>query len=153
MSHWIFQLSPEHFDIMASDERERPLRFEAKIHNHHMQPGDTAVIWISGQAAGAYGIATLAANDTGALDIYDRLIKPNTGWLKPEDIGTHKRTVSLADGHWFFAPILKTELLEDSRFAGSLIMYNPHRPNPFPITDEELDAIMSRLRPGVTAQQ
>lgn len=76
-------MNPKRFDIKASDEKERPRRFEVARYRDQLHAGDGAAIWRSGPDAGIIGIATLAANEAGALDIYQDVIKPGTGWLEP----------------------------------------------------------------------
>jgi hypothetical protein len=53
-----------------------------------------------------YGFATIAANEAGALDIYEDEIQPDSGWLRAEDIGRRRWVVNFRDdGRWLDEPI------------------------------------------------
>lgn len=101
---------------------------------------------IAGQPphAGVIGFATIAANEAGAFDIYQDVIKPGTGWLGPDDIGRRRWVVNFCDGHWLYQPILASALKADKRFEDASILRNPHQANPFKLTDEQWAAITSR---------
>jgi EVE domain len=146
MTNWVFQLNPKRFDIKASDENERPLGFEVARYRDQLHAGDGAAIWRSGPDAGIIGIATLAANEAGAVDIYQDVIKPGTGWLNPDDFGRRRWFVKFCDGHWLYEPILKSVLEADERFEEASILRNPHQANPFKLTDDQWAAITSQLR-------
>ena len=107
------------------------------------RPGDRAAIWRSRPDAGIIGIATLAANDAGAVDIYQAVIEPGTGWLNPDDIGRRRWVVNFCDGHWLYEPILASVLKADKRFEDASILQNPHQANPFKLTDDQWAAITS----------
>ena len=146
MANWIFQLNPDRFDIAASDERDRPRRFNVARYRDQLRPGDNAAIWVSGSLAGVYGLATIAANEAGEVDIYERVIEPDSGWRREEDIGQRIMTVNFRDdARWLDKPILRSILKADPRFEDAPILTIPHAGNPFPVTDEQWRAITSRL--------
>jgi hypothetical protein len=111
-----------------------------------LHAGDGAAIWRSGPDAGIIRIATLAANEAGALDIYQDVIKPGTGWLSPDDFGRRRWVVNFCDGHWLYEPIPASVLKVDMRFEDASILRNAHQANPFKLTDDQWAAIASQLR-------
>ena len=145
MTNWIFQLSPDRFSIEDSDEMDRPRRFNVARYREQLRPGDNAAIWVSGPRAGVCGFATIAANEAGEPDIYERVIEPNSGWNREEDIGQRILTVNFRDdARWLDKPILRSTLKTDPRFEGAPILTAPFQGNPFPVTDEQWNAITSR---------
>ncbi len=146
MTNWIFQLNPDRFDIAASDEADRPRRFNVARYRDQLRPGDSAAIWESGPHAGVYGLATIAANEAGEPDIYERVIEPNSGFRHEEDIGQRMVTVNFRDdARWLDKPILRSILKGDPRFEDAPILIAPFQGNPFPVTDDQWRAITSRL--------
>jgi predicted RNA-binding protein with PUA-like domain len=145
MTNWIFQLNPERFSIAASDEADRPRRFNVARYRDQLHPGDGAAIWVSGPRAGVYGFAMIAANEAGALDIYEDEIQSDSGWLRAEDVGRRLWVVNFRDdARWLDQPILRSILKADPRFEDALILKMPGGGNPFPVTDEQWRAIISR---------
>jgi predicted RNA-binding protein with PUA-like domain len=140
-NYWLFQLNPDVFDIASSDEANRPRRFEVSHRRDQIQAGDKVAIWRSGPDAGVIGFATIAANEAGEPDFYDRVIEPNTGWLRAEDVGRVTLTVNFTDGHWRYVAIPKSILKADPRFEDAAILKNPHARNPFKLTDEQWGVI------------
>ena len=146
MTNWIFQLNPDRFDVAASEEADRPRRFNVARYREQLRPGDNAAIWVSGPHAGVYGLAAIAANEAGEADIYERVIEPNSGWRREEDIGQRIMTVNFRDdARWLDKPILRSILKADPRFEDAPILINPRQANPFLLTEEQWRAITSRL--------
>jgi hypothetical protein len=148
MTNWLFQESPDRYArdrAAGSDERDRPRRFNVNRYRHLINPGDNAAIWVSGPDGGVYGLATIAANDTGGADIYDRQIRPDKDW-RDGDSGRRVPTVNFReDGRWLVKPILRSILKADVRFEDAPILKYPFQSNPFRLTDEQWQAITSRL--------
>jgi predicted RNA-binding protein with PUA-like domain len=70
------------------------------------------------------------------LDEYD---------ARAEDIGKRVWRVDLENGRRLNRPVLKSTLKADPRFADAQILKIPRAANPFPVSDEEWDAICSRI--------
>ena len=106
-------------------------------HRDQLRPGDNAAIWVSGPLAGVYGLAAIAANEAGEPDIYERVIEPNSGWLREEDIGQRIMTVNFRDdARWLDKPILRSVLKADPRFEDASVLTAPFQGNPFPLTED-----------------
>ncbi len=100
-----------------------------------------------GTARWRYWLRDDAANEAGALDIYEDEIQPDSGWLRAEDIGRRRWVVSFRDdGCWLDKDkrISRSILKADPRFEDSPILKIARAGNPFPVTDEQWRAIISR---------
>jgi hypothetical protein len=148
MTSWLFQESLDQYRrdrASGSDERDRPRRFNVARRRRELNAGDNAAIWVSGPNGGVYGLATIAANETGGPDIYDRLIQPDADW-REGDSGRLVPTVNFRDdARWLEPPITRSILKEDPRFKYAEILKIPAAANPFRLTDEQWQAITSRL--------
>jgi hypothetical protein len=69
----------------------------------------------------------------------------DTGFKRAEDIGRLFWSVHLQDGQPLGRPVLKPTLKADPRFAHAQILRNPRQANPFRVSDEEWEAISSRI--------
>jgi hypothetical protein len=148
MTNWLFQESPDQFDrdrAAGSDECDRPRRFNVARRRRELNAGDNAAIWVSGPKGGVYGLATIAANKTGGPDIYDRDIPPGASWRKGDSARLVPTVNFRDDARWLERPIARSILKEDPRFADAEILKIPAASNPFRLTDEQWQAITSRL--------
>jgi len=76
---------------------------------------------------------------------YEAEIEPDSGLKRAEDIGKRVWRLNLKNGRRLNQPVLKKTLQADPRFEDALIVKIPKKANPFPVTDEEWDAICSRI--------
>lgn len=139
MTHWLLQCNPDRYDTDHPDwlaywgmARED---LAAKLH-----PGDQVVIWKIGKTAGVYATAKVAEGEP-----YETEIEPDAGFKHAEDIGKRVWRVDLENGRRLNRPVLKSTLKADPRFADAQILKIPKAANPFPVSDEEWDAICSRI--------
>jgi predicted RNA-binding protein with PUA-like domain len=139
MAHWLLQCNPDRYNTDHQDWLTgwsfAQQGLAAKLH-----PGDQVVIWKSGKAAGVYATAKVAEGQP-----YETEIAPDTGFERAEDIGKRVWCVHLQDGQPLDRPILKSTLRADTRFAHAQILKIPRQANPFPVSDEEWDAMCSRI--------
>jgi hypothetical protein len=137
MTHWLLQCNHDRYDTNNLDWLTRWSFFKkglaAKLH-----PGDQVVIWLSGKAAGVYATAEVAEGEP-----YED--QTDTGFKRAEDIGRLFWSVHLLDGQPLGRPVLKPTLKADPRFAHAQILRNPRQANPFRVSDEEWEAISSRI--------
>jgi predicted RNA-binding protein with PUA-like domain len=139
MTHWLLQSNPDRYDTDRPDwftEWGMATRGLAA----QLQPGDQVAIWKSGNSAGVYATATVAEGEP-----YETVIGPDDGFKCAEDIGKRRWCVDLEGGRRLDRPVLKETLRADPRFADAAILRAWRRPNPFPLSDEEWDAICSRI--------
>jgi len=98
------------------------------------------VIWLSGKDGGVYATAKVAEGEP-----YEAEIEPDSGFKRAEDIGKRVWCVDLENGRRLNRPALRSTLQVDPRFEDALILKIPKAANPFPVTDQEWDAISSRI--------
>jgi hypothetical protein len=89
---------------------------------------------------------SIAANEAGALDIYEDEIQSDSGWRRAENFGRRGWVVKFRDdGCWLGKPISRSILKADPRFEDAPILKIARAGNPFPVTDEQWRAIISQL--------
>jgi predicted RNA-binding protein with PUA-like domain len=142
MAHWLLQCNPDRYDT------DHPAwltgwSFAQQGLAAKLNPGDQVVIWLSGkglsnQGAGVYATAKVADGEPYETET-------DTGFKQAEDVGRPVWCVDLLDGRRLDRPVLKSTLKADQRFADAMILKIPGKANPFPVTDEEWDAISSRF--------
>lgn len=136
VTNWIVQHNPAQYD---TDNPKFLTEWNMTRYHDQISPGDNVAIWISGRQAGVYAIAKIGDGEPQL-----RVLTAEDGW-KGDNVGKQRQTWPLEGGTLLAAPILKSTLKADTRFENALILRMPHAGNPFPVTDQEWDAISSRI--------
>lgn len=129
--YWLLQCNPAVWDVWAwwQDNTMELDRWTVAIHHQDLRPGDRFAFWISGAAAGVYGLGeiTSAVHRATNFDSY---------WK--EQPPSEADVVDLRfDRYLFDAPITKERLQSDPDFARARILRMPGGANPFPLTPAE----------------
>lgn len=142
--HWLFVCNPERWDIwsyLASGRGLRSVSWNVKRFRNRVEPGDDAVLWLTGAHRGVYAVGrvlTRLHTDTGG-----------EFWTDPADATREFQVVDLDLGPGLFgSPILAEDLLEDPRFATASIIHQPFAAIPHRLTGEEWLAIIERVHLG-----
>ncbi len=57
INHWIFQVNPDSFDLVAALQKNLLTTWSVTAHKNEIQPGDKVIIWATGKEAGCYALA------------------------------------------------------------------------------------------------
>jgi hypothetical protein len=57
--YWIFQGNPQYYDVLGALRNGALKTWEVNQHKKDIHPGDRVIIWVTGQAAGCYALATV----------------------------------------------------------------------------------------------
>jgi EVE domain len=95
---------------------------------------------LTGKDGGVFATVRVAKGQA-----YEVEIEPDDGFKDEDRIGRHVWQVGLENGRRLNRPVLKSALKADPRFENVKILTIPKAANPFPVTDEEWDAICSRI--------
>jgi predicted RNA-binding protein with PUA-like domain len=139
--YWLFQCNPERFDVFAAAASADDVDdWSLARYRYRVQPGDRAVLWVSGHDAGIYAVGRV----TGLP--YEGSGEGNPFYSSEEEARRHRWFCPLEmDYDLFDSPIRRSELREDPRFANAYILRVPGAGNPFPLTEDEWQAVASRL--------
>jgi 5-methylcytosine-specific restriction enzyme A len=144
MTYWILQANPRRYRFFDAlrDGYEITSWSVAHLQNE-IAPGDEFALWVSGEARGVYalGVVTEPAEYRQDDDPY---------WTDPADATTPGWEVGIRIREAFVdSPILADDLARDPRFADALILRMPGGRNPFRLTEDQWQVILSR-RPSNT---
>jgi hypothetical protein len=142
VKRWILTANPGTYRIFEALRIGYPITYWriAQL-RHEIVPGDEFALWASGDESvrGVYalGVVTMSA--------VDGLVDPDPYWVNPADANEPMLSVGIRiDDNLIDSPILKTELADDPRFAGALVLRMPGGKKPFRVTDAQWQAILSR---------
>ncbi|OKH18489.1 EVE domain-containing protein [[Limnothrix rosea] IAM M-220] len=134
MAYWLFQANPKYHRIFEAIRDLDAMPWLVTRYRQQMQPGDGVLVWVAGEQAGVYGIATittlpeiLAPAEIADLDY----------WTDPSRIRTTKARTNIQ----FFRkllgqPLRKHELRFDQTLRNLEVIHTPSRTN-FKITPEQ----------------
>lgn len=137
MRTWLFQGNPTRWPVLEVLASGKPIRsWNVVRHLDLIHPGDRAVLWVSGRAAGVYAVGSVTgAPEPGVTD---------ESWTDPSRRGVPRHRVPLE--LWTLPhPVPRTELKADPRFAAAQIIRAPRGGNPFPVLEAQWPAIADRL--------
>src|SRR6266567_4469294 len=142
VAHWILTANPGTYRIFEALREGYAITYWriAQL-EHEIAPGDDVALWVSnrdGNVRGVYalGVVTRPA-DYG-------LTGPDPYWVNPAEANNPMLHVGIRiDENLIDHPIFKTELASDRRFAGALVLRMPGGKNPFTVTDEQWQAVLS----------
>lgn len=137
MRTWLFQGNPTRWPVLEALAAGEPIRsWNVLRHLDLVDPGDRALLWVSGPSAGLYAVGRVTGPPEPAVT--------DDSWTDPFRRGVPRHRVAL-DLRTLPHPVPRTELRADPRFAGSQIIRAPRGGNPFPVTDSEWAALAERL--------
>ena len=143
-SSWIFQASPDVYDLSAAVASLRTLHFRIRKHADQVRVGDTVYLWESGRLAGVIAVSKVTEGPGPMLD------DPAEGafWKVPEpDLG-QERSVRLQITRVLPQRVLRTELLTHPLLSRIQIIRSPQGTN-FPLTPGEAGALAAIVGPGL----
>ncbi len=134
MAYWLFQANPKYHRIFEAIRDLDEMPWLVTRYRQQMQPGDGVLVWVAGEKAGVYAIASivsepeiLAPKDIADLDY----------WTDPSRIRTTKARTHIQ----FFRkllgqPLRKHELRFDRTLRDLEVIHTPSRTN-FKITPDQ----------------
>ncbi len=142
MKRWILTANPGTYQILAALRDGYPITYWRIAHlRDEILRGDDFALWASGDES-VRGVYALGVVTSPAVD---GLVDPDPYWVNPADANEPMLSVGIRiDENLIDSPILKTELADDPRFAGALVLRMPGGKNPFKVTDAQWQAILSR---------
>lgn len=135
--HWLFQAKPTQFDLIGALKAGALGTWQAKQHRKEIHLGDRVVLWLSGNDAGVYGLATVTSEvgeiqespEEAAFQV------PPTGSTEPF-IGV---TLTV-DSNFSDSPITKEEMLKHKHTKSAPM---GRQGTNFPLTEKQFNAIAS----------
>jgi hypothetical protein len=137
-SIWVLQANPKVFDISSFlDGTDTIENWSVSRYLDDIREGDRVVFWVSGEQAGVYALGEVTgAPFEGEVDQANLLdASHDWRWLVPIEL-----TVELWD-----APVLRSDLKADDRFADESIIRIPGAANPHPLSTSAFTAILERV--------
>lgn len=132
MTSWLLQSNPR--TLAADDFDRRPRQVTSRCvvrYRDEIAPGDGCVLWVSGRAAGVYGLGTVL---TPAVAVDDQDSAPP---------GRRRFALRLrVDAALGERPVPRAVLAADPRFASAAILGQPFAANPFRLTPLEWEAVV-----------
>ena len=140
MSRWILQCNLDRYRLLDAmrDGFDVPSWTVAQ-HFKDMSPGDQVAIWISGPTGGVCAFGEITRGAQYSID------EPDPYWVDPPIEGEPAWNVGIQLDEPLPNLIPKSALMADPDFAKALIVRMPGGKNPFPVTDREWQAIVSRI--------
>lgn len=143
MSCWLLQSNA---GSAASDDlgwRQQQVTSRCVMrYRDEIQPGDRCVLWVSGRAAGVYGLGTVLTR-AAAVD------EPDAALTGRRRFGVRLRVdVALWD-----RPVPRAVLAADPRFASAAVLRQPFAANPFRLTPLEWEAVVDLAGKATTTEQ
>jgi 5-methylcytosine-specific restriction protein A len=140
VARWILQCNPERYRLReALRDGYRIRSWTVARYLRDITPGDEVAMWISGSDGGIYVLGEVT---TGAGRSAEN---PDPYWVDPaapDDTSLH---VGIRLSERLPEPIPRSVLASDPDFADSAIIRMPGGGNPFPVTDEQWQAVVSRI--------
>lgn len=131
MAYWLFQANPQYHRILEAIRDLSEIPWLVTRYRQYIQPGDGVLIWVAGERAGIYAIATVVSppqiflpDKIADLDYWTDLGKVRT--TKPR---TTLRFIRKLLGQ----PLRKSELRFDRTLRELEVIHNPSSTN-FKIT-------------------
>lgn len=104
-----------------------------------MQPRDEVAMWISGLDGGVYILGEITSSAERSADDQDPY------WVDTADADAVSWHVGIRLGDPLPEPIPRSVLAADPAFADAAIVRMPGGGNPFPVTDPQWNALLSRI--------
>lgn len=140
MSYWILQANPKLYKIDSALHAATAIRTWTIAHHwREIAPGDRFALWVSGKNSGVYafGVVTKPA-----------MVRPgdDSHWQDPAEGNRRKWRIGIRieSTDVLVNPIRRDTLSKDPDFADALILRMPGGGNPFPLSQAEWQAIISR---------
>ncbi len=140
MARWILQCNPERYRLLdALRDGYDVQAWRVAQHFRDITAGDEVAMWISGPGG---GVCVLGEVTRGAERFAE---ESDPYWADPAEAAGVIWHVGIRLGEPLPEMISKPVLAADPDFADALIIRMPGGKNPFPITDSQWNAIVSRI--------
>ncbi|MFT3920445.1 McrB family protein [Cloacibacterium sp.] len=110
MNYWVFQCNPKNYFLSTALRDNAVNSWKVNSHRENIKIGDKAIIWLTGQYAGVYALATIVS--LPSLDIEDDL-----QYYKVQPNKDEYRVSIEIDFNCYNRPILKIKLEKYSWFS------------------------------------
>jgi hypothetical protein len=142
VAHWILTANPDTYRIFDALRDGYPIGSWRIAHlRNEIAPGDEFALWASHRdesIRGAYALGVVTRSAEYGLT------GPDPYWTNPAENENPILHVGIRiDENLVDGPIVKTELANDHRFAGALVLRMAGGRNPFTVTDAQWKAILS----------
>jgi predicted RNA-binding protein with PUA-like domain len=149
MARWLLQCNPIKWRIFDFFEAGQELTsWTVNRYMNQMAAGDDFALWVTGSSGGVVGLGKVVGSpEKLAVEEID-----DEYWsydVTPEAI-RWQIPIELTD-EFLKAPVLRSALTSDARFANSLIVKQPRGGNPFPLTEDEWSAIIDHRQDQLAA--
>ena len=59
--YWVFQGNPQYYDVVGALQHSAVKTWQANQHKNDIHPGDRVIIWVTGENAGCFALATVTS--------------------------------------------------------------------------------------------
>lgn len=140
MAHWILQCNPEKYRLReALRDRFDVRSWTVARYLRDIAQGDDVAMWISGTDSGIYVLGEVTGGAERSVEDSDPY------WVDPGDADELTWHVSIRLGEPLPEQIPRSVLAADPEFADAAIIRMPGGGNPFPVTDSQWKAVVSRI--------
>jgi hypothetical protein len=134
--YWVFQGNPKFYDTVGALRAKAVRTWTVTAHTDKIQPGDKAIIWVTGQRTGCYALATITTMVLEmAIDEADHAFV-----LDPSPILKQKRVKIQVDHDFSDRPVEATEL---RALAAMADFKGGNQGTTFTATKEQYEAILA----------
>lgn len=140
MARWILQCNPRRYRLRdALGDGFSVRSWTVARHLHDIAPGDEIAMWISGPEGGIHVLGHITSHAEHSVD------EPDPYWVDPAESAAATWHVGIRLGSPLADPIFRSDLAADPEFANAAIIRMPGGGNPFPVTDRQWRAVISRI--------
>lgn len=134
--YWVFQGNPRFYDSAGALRAKAVNTWTVTAHLDRIQPGDKAIIWVTGQQAGCYALATITSAVTERpMDEADRPFVRD-----PLQLPVQKRVTIVVDHDLSVSPVSWADLRENLAMAD---FKGGSQGTTFTATKEQYDTILA----------
>jgi 5-methylcytosine-specific restriction protein A len=140
MARWVLQCNPKRYRLLdALSDGFDVGSWTVARYLQEMQPGDEVAMWISGPGGGVCALGEITRGAERSVE------DPDPYWVDPDDADEATWNVGIRLSERLPELIPRSVLAEDPDFADAAIIRMPGGGNPFPATDTQWKAIISRI--------
>ena len=111
--YWVFQGNPQYYDVVGALQHNAVRTWQANQHKNDIHPGDRVIIWLTGETAGCYALATVMSEvHTITEDAEEAVYRK-----QPEKNSTMQGVTLRIDTNLWEAPVSKGDLAGQPTFS------------------------------------
>lgn len=135
VNYWIFQGSPNIYDIAGALKNDHLISWKVSAHKNKIKKGDKVIIWQTGDKSGCYALAEV----TSDVSVFDESSVEVDYYLNPQQSGPSERVKINVTKNLVDSPILSSQIKDLFEFKN----FNAgNQGTNFQATKEEYEALL-----------